>query len=180
MLLIFATAIVGLYCGARLRKRAPVLGSGLDSATMTGTVPPNDYRPAVGLLQAVPQPLISNGGGFTIKLYNSGKSPAFDVRIQDIIQIAELNHDPDIPPLETAPVLALGTILPNADFSTQVRFRTSPPTVAALRDGKARAINYLQVTFEDQSHHSHTARECFYWHSGLQAPAPCYSDRRID
>ncbi len=181
-ILLSATAVVSLYCGAMLRKAPAVPPSSLDSTTVaqTNQMPPDDYRPSVDLLQAVPQPLSSNGGGFTIKLYNSGKRPALDVRIQDIIRIADLNQEPDIPQLESAPVLAVGTMLPEADFSTQVGFRASPLTVAALREGRARVINYLLLTFEDQSHRSHTVRQCFYWHSGLQAPDPCPNNQRTD
>lgn len=174
-LLISGTAIGCLYCGAILGRRPAVSASSIDSTTVTQTdlAMPTDDRPWVSLLQAIPQPLNAQGGSFVIKVHNSGKTRALDVRIQDVIRIADLNADPDVPSLDTAPVLAVGTMLPDADFTTQAAFRTSPETVAALRDGRVRAINYMLITYGDQFHHSHITQQCFYWHAGLQSPASC-------
>jgi hypothetical protein len=143
-------------------------------------VSPSDHRPTVSLREAIPLPLTSQGGGFTIKIQNFGQSLALDVRIQDIVRIEALNEVAENPTMDSAPDLAVGTMLPEGEFSTQVGFRTSPQTVAALRDGKARAVNYLLVTYQDQFHRSHITQHCFYWHPGLLAPPSCNSYGRVE
>src|SRR5271165_1164369 len=173
---ILATALVCLYCGVALRKEHAVpKASGRDSmeTTLTEGAPSADHVPRVSLTQVLHQPLTSVGGGFAITLYNSGKGPAFDVRLRDIVRIEDANETPKIPLFEAAPDLAVGTMQPGAEFTTQVGYRTSPVTVAALRDGKVRAVSYTLVTFEDRSQRSHSMQQCFYWHSGLQSTLPC-------
>jgi len=173
---ILLTALVCLYWGVALRREpsSPKI-SGRDAmeASLAEGAPSSDHVPRVSLTQVVHQPLTSVGGAFAITLYNSGNSPAFDVRLRDIVRIEDANETPKIPLFETAPDLAVGTMQPGAEFSTRVGYRTSPETVAALRDGKVRAVSYTLVTCEDRSQRSHSTQQCFYWHSGLQSTLPC-------
>ena len=69
------------------------------------------------------------------RLHNSGESPAFEVRIRDIIRIEDSSVQPEILSIDTAPALAVGIMMPGAEFSTHVAFRTSPSTIAAPREG---------------------------------------------
>lgn len=171
-----AIALACVYNVAALRKQPPARGvsaSNPMNAAMTQGALGNDQRPWIGVLQTIPQSFTQTGGGFTIRLHNSGKSPAFEVRIRDRIRIEDLDEEPSVPVIDTAPAVAAGTLMPGAEFSTSARFRTSTATMAALQIGKVRAVNYLFVTYEDMTHRPHTTRQCFYWQVGLQSPEAC-------
>ena len=170
------------YSVASGRRPVSPGGSDFDSmrVAMPQQVPREDQRPWVGLLLTMPDPLTSMGGGFAVRLHNSGTSPAFEVRIHDIIHIEESSEKPAFPVIDDAPALAEGTLLPGAEVGTHVAFRTSPATIAALRDGGARVVNYLLVTYEDSSHQPHRTQQCFSWSPGRQSPTPCDTDNRAE
>ena len=173
---LLAFALSCVYFGVALRKRSPSPAAraiGLTRAAEARAALRDEQRPLVSLLQAVPQPTTATGGGFAITLHNSGKGPASEVRIRDIIRIENTSEEPEFPSIETAPALNQGMLTPGAEFTTSVGFRTSPATMAELRAGKLRVVNYLLVSYQDMSRRSHSTQQCFYWFPGLQSPVAC-------
>ncbi len=118
---------------------------------------------------------MSTGGGFAIKLRNSGERPAFGVRVRDLIRIEDKLEKPEFPSIDRAPALMEGTLLPGGELSVPVRFHTSPATITALQEGRVRVVNYLLVTYEDQFHRPHATQQCFFWLAGMQSPVACES-----
>jgi len=182
-LALMAIALAGAYRSVASGKRTAAPSVGIVEAMRTAMPPQtlrDEQRPWVGLLLTMPDPLTSMGGGFAVRLHNSGTSPAFEVRIHDIIHIEESSEKSAFPVIDDAPALAEGTLLPGAEVGTHVAFRTSPATIAALRDGGARVVNYLLVTYEDSSHQPHRTQQCFSWSPGRQSPTPCDTDNRAE
>ena len=180
-LLVLALAIGCVCFSVVLRKRSlPPLArdNGLTRRALPQTALRDDQRPWISLMQAVPQPVTATGGGFAIKLHNSGKGPALEVRIRDVIRIENTSEDPEFPSIDTAPALDHGMLLPGAEFSTSVGFRTSPATMTELRQGSLRVVNYLLVTYQDLDRHSHITHQCFYWLPRLHLSVACNTGNR--
>jgi hypothetical protein len=133
----------------------------------------NDERAWVGLMEATPQPLNGSGGGFTIKLQNTGKTPALDVHISDVITVEDIDQagepkEPDTPARNSA-----GTLMPGGVYTTDVWFQTSPDAVSSLQHNQMRAVNFVHVTYKDVFQMPHATKVCFYWHSSLPRVKPC-------
>ena len=180
---VLAIAMAGPHSGlASGRRHVAPVGSDSDSGSAAGRQQAlrEDQLPRVGLSLTVPEPLTSTGGGFAIQLHNSGASPALEVHIRDVIHIEDSSDKPEFPLLDNAPAVAAGTLLPGDEIGTHVAFRTSPDTIGALQQGKARVVNYILVKYEDSSHRSHKTQQCFSWSPGAQAPAPCDTANRAE
>jgi hypothetical protein len=139
-----------------------------------------DERAWVGLTETVVQPLTSDGGGFTIKLQNTGKTPALDLQISDVITMEEVDqseplHEPNI----TAHNFA-GTLMPVAVYMTDVWFKTSPDTMYRLTHDQLSAVNFVRLTYKDVLQRPHTTKVCFTWRSSLPRLKPCDNYNEMD
>jgi hypothetical protein len=132
-----------------------------------------DQQAWLGIALPTAYPLTKEGGGFAIKLQNSGKTPALNVRITDYVVIEDLDQLNGMQESSSNRPMAAGTLMPGSEFSTDIGFRTSPEGVTSLAQGKVRAVNYALVTYEDIYHRRHTTQSCFYWYGGLHTPLPC-------
>ncbi|MGA9564804.1 MAG: hypothetical protein WBS19_04695 [Candidatus Korobacteraceae bacterium] len=132
-----------------------------------------EQRAWVGMMDVVPMALRSDGGGFAVKMQNSGRTPAFDVQFSAVITIAE--NETLMKAEGGGPVTPLGTLLPGAAYSSDVLFRTSPEAVGALVQHRQRAVGWLWVTYTDVFETSHSSRSCFYWYPDLKSVKPCES-----
>ncbi len=139
------------------------------AAEWTGT----DQRPWVGLPRPTASPLGKQGGGFVIRLQNFGKTPAINVFITDYVLLETLADLTGMQETADAHPVAVGILMPDDKFDTNVWFKTSPEGVTSVAQGKVRAVNYALIVYEDIFHHRHTTQSCYYWHGGLQAPLPC-------
>ena len=139
-----------------------------------------DQRAWVGLIPPIAYPLGKEGGGFTIKLQNFGKTPARNVLITDYVVIEDLDQFSGIQEAASHRPVAAGTLMPGNEFETNVWFKTSPEGVTSLAQGKVRAVNYALITYEDIFHHPHTTQSCFYWHGGMHIPLPCGGFNTVD
>ena len=116
---LLAVAVAGPHRGlaSGARRVAPVSSdSNSTSSAMAQQARRDDQRPWVDLLLTMPEPLTSMGGGFAIRLHNSGTSPAYEVRIHDIIRIEDSSEKPAFPLTEDSPAVAEGTLLPGAEL----------------------------------------------------------------
>ncbi len=130
-----------------------------------------DQRAWVGLTEATVHPLTANGGGFTIKLQNTGKTPALDLQVADVATIEDIDQSgPQQEPNVTA---SAGTLMPGGVYTTDVWFTTSPDVVAGLSRDRLRAANYVYVTYKDVFQKSHATKACFYWRKSLPRVKPC-------
>lgn len=173
---VLAVAMAGSHSGlASGRRHVAPVASDSDSRSAAGCQQAlrEDQLPRVGLSLTVPEPLTSTGGGFAIQLHNWGASPALRVRIRGVIHVEDSSDKPEFPLLDSAPAVAEETLLPGAEIRTHVAFRTSPDTIAALREGRAHVVNYILVNYEDSSHQPQTTQQCFYWSPGMQSPTSC-------
>ena len=180
---LLATALACVACVLELRRQSPAPAAGnFDPAHSNPAQQPSPevQRPWVGLLQSIPPTLSPTGGTFSIKLQNSGKGPAYQVQIRDVIRIENISDEPEFPAIDAAPALAGQMLVPGAEFSTHVGFRTSAPTIAALREGKLQVVNYLQVNYEDLSRRPHVTQQCFYWHPEMPSPLACDKYNQAD
>lgn len=139
-----------------------------------------DQRPWVGLSRATLHPLDAAGGGITIQISNTGKSPALNVRIQHVIRVVEYDEEPDRTVVDTAPVQAAGMLMPGSEFNANGWLRTSPAMVEAIRSGKARPVSVLLVTYDDIYQQSHSTQQCFFWRAGQDLLLPCKGQDRAD
>jgi len=130
-----------------------------------------DQRAWVGLTEATVHPLNADGGGFSIKLQNTGKTPATDLQIADVITIEDT--DALAPSQEPNITTSAGTLMPGAIYTADVWFKTSPEVVAGLTQQRLRAANYVYVTYKDVFKQTHTTKACFYWHGGMAKTKPC-------
>ncbi len=166
-----------VFFGVRLSRRLQALTEaqhGSESATVASQeLTRTEQRAWVGMMEAVPLPLRPDGGGFTIKVQNTGKTPAVDVRLSAVIGFAdnESLNEAEIP--NAGLVTPLGTLLPGAAYTTDVLFRTSPAAVRALANHQHRAVGLLWISYTDVFKTSHSSRTCFYWYSDLKAVKPC-------
>ncbi len=132
-----------------------------------------DQRAWVGLTEAVVQPLTASGGGFTIKLQNTGKTPALDLQISDIITIEDINQLADLEEPNMTALSSAGTLMPGAVYTTDVWFKTSPDAVSSLTHDQLGAVNFIRLTYKDVFQRPHSTKVCFYWRSGLSRVKPC-------
>jgi hypothetical protein len=128
-------------------------------------------RAWVGMIDAVPLPLRRDGGGFTVRIQNTGMTPAFDVQFSAVITLA--GSEPLAEAEGPAAVTQLGTLLPGAAYATDVLFRTSPEAVGALVKHEQRAVGWLRMTYTDEFKNPHSSRNCFYWYPDLKSVKPC-------
>jgi hypothetical protein len=130
-----------------------------------------DQRAWVGLTEATVHPLTANGGSFTIKLQNTGKTPALDLQVADVATIEDLDQSgPQQEPNVTA---SAGTLMPGGVYTTDVWFTTSPDAVSGLTKDRLRAANYIYVTYKDVFQKTHATKACFYWRKSLSRVKPC-------
>lgn len=132
-----------------------------------------DQRAWVGLSQTSLRPMSDTRGGFTVKIQNTGKTPASSVRVASIIQMQGLDELTDVPASEERPQAEAGVLMPGGSFSVPVWFESSPEAIDDLMQGKVRAVNYLTVTYTDIFKQTHTTRACFYWYGTLHSVQPC-------
>jgi len=130
-----------------------------------------DQRAWVGLTEATVRPLTANGGGFTIKLQNTGKTPALDLQVADVATIEDI--DQSGPLQEPNVTAAAGNLMPGAIYTTDVWFTTSPDAVAGLTRDRLRAANYVYITYKDVFQKPHATKACFYWRKSLPRVKPC-------
>ncbi len=130
-----------------------------------------DQRAWVGLTEANVHPLTATSGGFTIKLQNTGKTPALDVQIADVATIEDADQTTQLQ--EPTATSSAGTLMPGGVYTTDVWFTTSPDAITALTHDRLRAANYLHVTYKDVFHRSHSTKVCFYWSKSLPRVKPC-------
>jgi len=180
---VLVIAISCLYGAAMLRRQSAGPSNGALASKYAATAREMlhlDQRPWVGLLRATPHPLDAAGGGITIQISNTGKSPALNVRIRQVIRVVESDEEPDTRGVETAPMQAAGMLMPGAEFTTKAWLRTSPSMVVAIRTGKARTVSVLLVTYDDIYQQSHSTEQCFFWQAGQELLSPCQGQDRAD
>jgi len=137
-----------------------------------------DQRAWVGLTEATVRPLTASGGGFTIKLQNTGKTPALDLQVADVATIEDL--DQAAPAQEPNVTASAGTLMPGAVYTTDVWFTTSPDAVSGLTRDRLRAANYVYVTYKDVFQKTHATKACFYWRKSLPRVKPCDSYNELN
>jgi len=134
-----------------------------------------DQRAWVGLAEATAQPLTADGGGFSIKLQNTGKTPALDVQVSDIVTIEEIAAAVSAREPTPASENSAGSMMPGASYTTDVWFKTSPDALYGLAHDQLRAVNFVRINYKDINHGSHVTKICFYWRSSLSRVKPCDS-----
>jgi|GEM_PF-3708999 len=169
--------ILVVFFGVTLSRRLQALTEaqhGSQSATLTSQqLTRTEQRAWVGMMDAVPLPLRPNGGGFTIKVQNTGKTPASDVQFSAVITFADNDKFNEAETPNMGAMTPLGTLLPGAAYTTDVWFRTSPEAVRALLNHQQRAVGLLSMTYTDVFKTPHSTRTCFYWYPDLKNVKPC-------
>ena len=137
-----------------------------------------DQRPWIGLTEATVQPLTRNGGGFNIKLQNTGKTPAVDLRISAAVRVEDIAQAADPQALDPVSGDSAGTLMPGAAYATDIWFKTSPGAMSALARDELRVVNFVRVNYKDVDGGLHATKICFYWNSSLSRVKPCdgYND----
>jgi hypothetical protein len=170
------TAVATLFFGISLYRQMRKLSAQVTQSSEASRLAiqdgiRTDQRAWVGLTEATVHPLNGDGGGFTIKLQNTGKTPATDLKIADVITIEDTDA---LAPLQEPNITtSAGTLLPGAVYTADVWFKTSPEVVAGLTQERLRAANYVYVTYKDVFKQTHTTKACFYWHGGMAKTKPC-------
>jgi hypothetical protein len=139
-----------------------------------------DQRAWIGLTEATVQPLTLEGGGFTIKLQNTGKTPALDVQVSDVITVEEIGEAAGIREPGPSAGNSAGTLMPGAGYTTDVWFKTSSDVASSLTHDQLRAVNFVRVTYKDIFQVPHVTKVCFYWHSSLPRVKPCDSYNEVN
>lgn len=169
--------ILVVFFGVTLSRRLQALTEaqhGSQSAALTSQqLTQTEQRAWVGMVDAVPLPLRSNGGGFTVKVQNTGKTPAFDVQFSAVITFADNEEPREAETPNMGAMTPLGTLLPGAAYTTDVWFRTSPEAVRALLNHQQRAVGFVSMTYTDVFKIPHSTRTCFYWYPDLKNVKPC-------
>ena len=132
-----------------------------------------DQRAWVGLTEVIVQPLTANGGGFTIKLENTGKTPALDLQVSDVITVEDIDESAPLQEPNISTHNPAGTLMPGAAYTTDVWFKTSPDAISSLSHDQLRAVNYVHVIYKDVFQRPHATKVCFYWRSSLPRVKPC-------
>ena len=137
-----------------------------------------DQRPWIGLTETTVQPLTRTGGGFTIKLQNTGKAPAVDLRISAAVRVEAMRQAADLRAPDFASGDSAGTLMPGAAYATDVWFNTSPDAMSGLARDELRVVNFVRVTYKDVYEGLHTTNICFYWNGSLSRVKLCdgYND----
>jgi hypothetical protein len=139
-----------------------------------------DQRAWIGLTEATIQPLTSDGGGFTIKLQNTGKTPALDVQVAAAITLEDIAQPLGPRAPNPAGGSSAGTMMPGSGYTTDVWFRTSPETLSSLAHEETRVVNLVLVTYKDVFQAPHSSTICFYWHSSVSRVMPCDSYNQLN
>ncbi len=132
-----------------------------------------EQRAWVGMMDAVALPLRPDGGGFAVKVQNTGKTPAFDVQFSAVIIFSDSEKLGEARAPNQGVVTPLAPLLPGAAYTTNVMFRTSPEAVRALVNHEQRAVGWLWMSYTDVFKTSHASRTCFYWYPDLRSVQPC-------
>ncbi len=161
-----------------LQRQATKLNAQLASSSEAGMLAlQEDIRTAqrawVGLADASAQPLTNNGGGFTIKLQNTGQTPALDLQIAGAVRVEGMDEPGEPPELTTSAHNPAGTLIPGAAYTTDVWFQASAEAVSGLARDQLRAVTFLRVTYQDVFLRPHETKVCFYWHKSLPAVQSC-------
>src|SRR5271167_2785844 len=137
-----------------------------------------DQRPWIGLTEATLQPLTRNGGGFTIKLQNTGRTPAVDIHISADVRVEDIGQAADLRAPAPASGDSAGTLMPGAAHTTDIWFKTSPDVMSGLARDELRVVNFVRVTYKDMHEGLHATNICFYWNSSLSRVKLCngYND----
>jgi hypothetical protein len=167
-----------VYFGVGLQKQfrttaAQAVTASQNAALMAQAAARTDQRAWVGLIDATVLPLTSTGGGFTVRLQNTGKTPALDMKLSAVIKLDDIERSSDDEDPTTGVLSPAGTLMPGATFATDVRFQTSPVAVAGLANNQNRAVSYLFLTYKDVFQQSHLTKVCFYWHGSLHRVNSC-------
>jgi type II secretory pathway pseudopilin PulG len=132
-----------------------------------------DQRPWIGLTETTVQPLTRNGGGFTIKLQNTGKTPAVDLHISAAVRVEDISQAADLQAPDFASGDSAGTLMPGAAYTTDVWYKTSPDAMSGLARDELRVVNFVRVTYQDVYKGLHATKICFYWNSSLSRVKLC-------
>jgi hypothetical protein len=130
-------------------------------------------RAWVGLADASAQPLTDNGGRFTIRLQNTGRTPALDLQIAGTVRVVGMDEPSELPELTTSVRNSAGTLIPGAVYTTDVWFQTSADAISGLARDQVRAVTFLRVTYKDVFLGPHETRVCFYWSPSMPAVQSC-------
>jgi len=132
-----------------------------------------DQRPWIGLTEATIQPLRRTGGGFAIKLQNTGKTPAVDLHISAAVRVEDIGQAADQQATNPASDDSAGTLMPGAAYTTDVWFKTSPDVIPRLARNELRVVTFVSVTYKDGHEGLHATKICFYWNSSMSRVKLC-------
>ena len=136
----------------------------------------NGQRAWVGLAEAKVLLLTGGGGGFDIRLQNTGNTPAFDVQLSNVVHFSDRRDTaPTTEPTSDTPI-KLGNLMPGASYMTNVWFKPS----TAVLDQQVRVIDLLLVSYKDVFQKPHTTKACFYWYGRLSNVRSCDDHNEID
>ena len=139
-----------------------------------------EQRAWVGLVEAVPQPMNATGGSFLLKLQNTGKTPAKDVRISGMVKLEDLQHFTDNASTTSLPEYAAGVLMPGATYTATLPFQGTPLMMGNLFRDQTRATNYAYISYKDIFDRVHKTRVCFYWYGSLRAVKSCEDSNDMD
>lgn len=176
--------VLVVFFGATLSRRVRALTeaqrSSQSAALASQQLTRTEQRAWVGMMEAVPLPLRPDGGGFSVKVQNTGKTPALDVQFSAVITLADAEKLSNAEASDKGVATPLGTLLPGAAYTTEVLFRTSPEAVRALVKHEQRAVGWLRMTYTDVFQTPHSSRTCFYWYPDLKKVQPCESFQEMN
>ncbi len=161
---IVLTLAAGVFFGLRLHRLETLVAN--DSAARL-----DEQRAWVGLAEAKPLPLTAEGGGFEIRLQNTGKTPAFDVKVANVCRFVAAN-EPLAPPAADSAISA-GNLIPSASYLTDVWFSPPSGNADAFQSGDLRAVDLVLVSYKDIFQQQHTSKICFYWYGRLSNVRAC-------
>ena len=173
LLVVILVVFFGVTLSRRLRALTEAHHGSQSAALALQQLTRTEQRAWVGMMEAVPLPLRPNGGGFTVKVQNTGKTPAFDVQFSAVITFADNEKLSEAETPDMGHGTPLGTLLPGASYTTDVFFRTSPEAVRALVNHQQRAVGLLWMGYTDVFNTPRSSRTCFYWYPDLKSVKPC-------
>lgn len=171
ILILISIVVFGATLARRLTALINAQRDSQSTALAAQQLSRTEQRAWVGMMDAVPMPLRSDGGGFAVKMQNTGWTPAFDVRFSAVITLA--GNDTLMEAEGRGAATTFGILLPGEAYQTEVSFRTSPEAVKALVKHTQRAVGWLWMNYTDVFGTPHSSRSCFYWYPDLKSVKPC-------
>jgi hypothetical protein len=169
VLMVMLVACFGVTISRRLQALTEAQHANQSAALGSQQLLRTEQRAWVGMMDAVALPLRPDGGGFAVKVQNTGKTPAFDVQFSAMIIFSDSEKLGGAEAPNQGVVTPLGTLLPGAAYTTNVLFRTSPEAVRALVNHEQRAVGWIWMSYTDVFKTPHASRNCFY----LSSVQPC-------